>query len=79
MSEVLGRKISHVSLTLEELESRFVALGLSRDHAKPLASLDKAIEQGVEDRLNDAVLEVTGQAPRTFRDFVETNKANWTL
>jgi festuclavine dehydrogenase len=79
LSEALSRKISHVNLTLEELENRFVALGLSRDHVKPLVSLDKAIEQGAEDRLNDVVMKVTGQAPRTFRDFVEANKANWTL
>jgi hypothetical protein len=57
---------------------RLTSVGLSENHAAALASLEGAIKNGAEERLNDTVLKVTGKPPRTFRDYAETSKSDWT-
>lgn len=42
-----------------------------------LAELDIKIGKGMEERLNDTVLKVTGRSPMTFREYAEKNKEAW--
>ncbi len=54
--------------------------GLPPAMAKVLAGLDAAIASGIEDRTTDAVLRLTGAAPRTFREFAQaefTYHSDW--
>jgi hypothetical protein len=62
---------------VEEIERQWRSAGLSKEHAGFLASLEQAIEQGAEERLNDVLLKVTGYPPTTFVDYAEASKSNW--
>merc|ERR1712093_447123 len=67
----LNRKITHVSISEEEIVSVFSSIGLAPELVKALAAMDTAIKEGAEDRLNDAVLKVTGKKPKTLEEFVD--------
>ena len=41
------------------------------EYAEVLAQLDTAVKNGIENRLNDDVLRVTGKEPRKFEDYVD--------
>jgi hypothetical protein len=56
---------------------RLTSAGLSEDDATALASLEGVIKQGGEEKLNDVGLKITGQPPRTFRDYAEASKSQW--
>lgn len=73
LSEVIGRQISHVSLSDAELAAQFQSFGVPENYAWMLAKMDLEIKTGAEDRLNDTVLKVTGRPPITFGAFAETN------
>ena len=53
-------------------------MGVPAHTANMLGELDTGIKNGMEDRLNDTVLKVTGSSPMTFREFAEKNKDAWT-
>ncbi|PBK69560.1 NAD(P)-binding protein [Armillaria solidipes] len=71
-TEVLGRKISHTRITVEELKKRYLAFGLPEDYAEMLSSLDVLNANGVEEKIFVAAKKVTGK--RTLKSFVEANK-----
>ncbi|KAK0436739.1 hypothetical protein EV421DRAFT_2086463 [Armillaria borealis] len=71
-TEVLGRKISHTRITVEELKKRYLAFGLPEDYAEMLSSLDDLNANGVEEKIFVAAKKVTGK--RTLKSFVEANK-----
>lgn len=77
LSDVTGRTIRHVALSTRELADRFEAQGLPTDYARMLASLDKTIRTGVEDRTTAGVAQLTGTAPGSFRSFAAKNVATW--
>jgi hypothetical protein len=77
LSEVTGKTITHVNLTEQEFVRRLTSMGLSEDHATFLASLEVVIKQGCEEKLNDVVLKITGQPPRTFHEYAEASKSEW--
>lgn len=71
LSHKLGRKITHVKITEDELAitmSEYVP----KDYARILAQLDTAIRNGEEERLSPQVVErVTGRKPVSFESFVD--------
>lgn len=77
LGEALGKPVRHVSLSLEELTARWVALGLPGDYAALLAGMDGEIARGAEARTSEEVERVTGRPARTFTDFVRTSLAAW--
>lgn len=78
LSEVTGKQIIHVNLTVDELAERHIKnAGLSEEYAQVLASMDIPIKDGSEERLNELVLRVTGRKPKTFREFAVQNKLVW--
>ena len=78
MSKVLSRKISHVRKSEAEVAVDLESLGLMPEYAHMLAALDTAVANGIEHRLNDEVLLVTGRSPKQFLEFVEANREIWT-
>ncbi|MEU8777375.1 ergot alkaloid biosynthesis protein [Streptomyces sp. NPDC048606] len=66
VAEVTGRPVAHRSLTREELRVRLAAL-MPEEFAAILADMDRAIADGAEDRVTDAVLRVTGRPAHDFR------------
>ena len=77
ISASAGRPVAHHRLSLEELTSRFEAIGIPNGFAQALSGMDGAIAHGAEDRLTDAVEAVTGRKPKTFAEFVLENGPRW--
>ncbi|KAK0457557.1 uncharacterized protein EV420DRAFT_1549020 [Desarmillaria tabescens] len=76
-TEVLGRKITHTRITVEELKKGYLSFGLPEDFATMLSSLDgeNAKKGGDEEEKFMSAKKVSGK--RTFRSFVEANKDSW--
>ncbi|EGO51458.1 hypothetical protein NEUTE1DRAFT_88881 [Neurospora tetrasperma FGSC 2508] len=77
LSSVLGRKIVHVDLSSHDLERRQQSFGCSEEHSRLMSSLDTAIKYGTENRTNDVVLSMTGNKPKSFREYAESAKHLW--
>ncbi|KAH9997176.1 putative ergot alkaloid A [Xylariaceae sp. FL0662B] len=78
-TSVLGRQITYHELSEAELAARFERFGVPADYAATLAAMDGPVRAGAEDRVNGVVAEVTGRAPRRFRDFVLEKRDVWSL
>lgn len=74
-SEVLGRKIVHVSVPVDALIRGLIEHGLPEPVAELLASFDVGISRGELSTLTDTVQRLTGRAPRSVRDFLAENRA----
>lgn len=70
VGEVTGSEVRHTSVTVEELTAAIEADGVPQDYARVLAAMDDEIAGGSEDRVTTTVQDMTGRAPRTFRDFL---------
>lgn len=70
ISEVTGREVRHESITTDKLSEAIAASGLPIEYARVLAGMDEAIAGGSEDRTTTTVRDITGRAPRNFRDFL---------
>ncbi|EIM30197.1 ergot alkaloid biosynthesis protein [Microvirga lotononidis] len=77
LTEVLGRRIEHVNLTVEQLAGRYRHSGMDERYAQMLAAMDARIEQGSEDCVTDGVVGMTGHPPTTVDEFILRNKARW--
>jgi uncharacterized protein YbjT (DUF2867 family) len=75
MTEVTGRLVVHRSLSYEQLRDRLAAQ-IPAEFAAMLAGLDRAIAEGSEDRVTDAVQRLTGRPARTFRAFLEEKQCS---
>jgi uncharacterized protein YbjT (DUF2867 family) len=70
VSEVTGMAVRHTSVTVEELTAAIEASGVPHDYARLLAGMDEEIARGSAERITTTVRDVTGRAPRSFRDFL---------
>jgi festuclavine dehydrogenase len=52
-------------------------VGLPPDFASMLAAMEEDVAAGGEERLSNAVKEVTGSSPVRFHDFVVREKDRW--
>ena len=77
LSEALGKEVTHVSLSKQQLFERFTGLGFPQDYAQLLAGNASDVAYGSEDRLSTAVKDITGKEPVSFKEFVAQNKAVW--
>lgn len=78
ISEVTGRKITHRSISDDELIRSWLAAGMSKEYAEIMTGLDRKIrEEGAEDRSTDTVMRVTGKAPVSFQQFAERHAEVW--
>ena len=77
ITEVTGRPIRFVDISVEELADRLTKLGVPTEFAASLAAMDGDIRAGLEDRTTSAVEDLTGRPPRPFRDFVRAHRAAW--
>lgn len=71
MSENLGRRITHINITEEEIAADMCAAGMDGTYARSLAELDTYVKTGGEERLNDTVLRLIGKEPKRFQDYVQ--------
>jgi len=78
-SEVLGRDIQYVPITLEQWADAVKDAGLLPDFlTKHLIEVSRDHQNDVFDKLTTTVEELTGQKPTDMRTFVENNKSYFT-
>jgi len=77
LTEVIGRPIEHVSLSIADLATRWSQTGMPEDYAMMLAGMDSLVRDGAENRTNDTVYKVTKMKPTSFRQFAQENKWRW--
>lgn len=77
ISSAIGKPVSHEKYTADEMTQRFQNSGLGKDYAEMLSGLDVAIKGGLEDRITDSVLKLTGRAPISLEEFVKKNVSVW--
>ncbi len=75
LTELLGRPIVHRAISREAMTRELVSQGLPPQAAAMLAAADDAIAAGVEDRTTDVVERLTGRAPRSLREAIESAPA----
>ena len=70
LSEASGRTITHRHLDPDALVAYYeTVVGIPAPNARFLAVMDGVIASGAEDRTTDAVERVTGQVPRSYREW----------
>jgi uncharacterized protein YbjT (DUF2867 family) len=77
LSGITGRTIRHTALTAGQLTARWAAAGLPENLAAAAADLDIAISRGDYDYTAPDVQDLTGQPPRSFRDFASEHRDSW--
>ncbi|GAA2814521.1 ergot alkaloid biosynthesis protein [Saccharopolyspora taberi] len=70
ITEVTGRPVRHVGVSVAQRARMFAEFGVPEPFARGLAAIDADIRGGSEDRVTTDVADVTGRAPRSLRDFV---------
>lgn len=74
LSEVLGRKINYVNESLEHFETRLKNIGSIQAHRiQHFLGVYVDYQNGIFAGINDVVERLTGQAPVTVREYVESN------
>jgi NAD(P)H dehydrogenase (quinone) len=74
-SEVLGKPMTHVSVSKEARIEGAVNHGLPRPIAEVVASFDVAIANGELARTTNAVEELTGKKPQSLRELMTAHRA----
>ncbi|PPJ60360.1 hypothetical protein CBER1_11378 [Cercospora berteroae] len=77
LSSVLGRKISHIKLDPDAFTSLLQANGMHSFVANYLAEIDVKVAEGFSKEPTHNVKKVTGQDPKSFKQFVEEKKNIW--
>lgn len=75
VSELVGRKIVHVSVPPDALIQGMVSHGLPKPVAELYAGFDTAIQKGDLSTATDTVKRLTGRAPQSVRDFLTGHRA----
>lgn len=77
ISEATGQTIAHLDLDRETWIAGAIATGVPAEYAAVLRPLTEIVASGNGSRPNGMVEQITGKAPRTFRDFAQKNAAAW--
>jgi ergot alkaloid biosynthesis protein len=77
ISSAIGRTVTHVPLSFDELVARHMASGLIESHAQTLAFMDLAIATGAEDRVTEDMKQLVAEPPVTFDTFVAEHVRSW--
>jgi uncharacterized protein YbjT (DUF2867 family) len=71
LSEALGRKISHISLSSSDLRSGMLAEGLPEEIVDRMLDLERYFREGQASCITDTVKQVTGRDPRRFAAYAQ--------
>ena len=75
VTELTGKPLKHVSITQEQLTEGMKAAGLPPTLIGALVGFDVATARGYHATVSPAVVDLTGRAPTSVRDFLTANKA----
>lgn len=77
LSEVSGKNITYAENTPEEMRQVLLAAGLSADYAAFMLVILDFFKQGYAAAITPSVAEITGQPPRSFRQYAEDHQKAW--
>lgn len=69
LSEVLGRSISHISLSPADLKHGMLAEGMPEALADRMLDLERYYREGQANRITNDIKQVTGHEPRQFEQY----------
>jgi uncharacterized protein YbjT (DUF2867 family) len=69
LSAVLGRSISHISLSHEDLKQGMLAEGMPKAIADRMLDLERYYRENKANRITNDIQQVTGQEPRRFAQY----------
>ncbi len=69
LSKVLGRSISHISLSPADLKSGMLAAGSSEEFAEVMLDLERYYREGQASRITNDINQVTGRDPMRFDQY----------
>ena len=69
LSKVLGRSISHISLSPSDLKRGMLAEGLPEEIAGRMLDLERYFREGQASRITNDIKQVTGRDPRRFAQY----------
>ena len=70
LSKVLGRSISHISLSPSDLKSGMLAEGMPEAISDRMLDLESYFREGRASRITNDIKQVTGREPRRFAEYV---------
>ena len=70
LSKVLGRSISHISLSPEDLKHGMLAEGMPEAIAERMLDLERYYREDKASRITNDIKQVTGQAPIRFAQYI---------
>lgn len=76
LSDLSGKTIAYVPITVDDLRAGMTANGLPQIMAQAFASFDDAIARGHMAVCTNVVKDLTGEAPASVRDFLSKNAAS---
>jgi uncharacterized protein YbjT (DUF2867 family) len=74
LSEVIGRNIAYIDLPAEQFRANVAQAGLPDWLCDALVALYQATREGHAATVTNAVAEVTGRPPRSYRQFAEAHR-----
>lgn len=74
LSVVIGREVVYIDLPAEQFHASLLAAGLPGWLADPAVSLYSSIREGHAATITNSVEELTGQPPRSYREFLQLHK-----
>lgn len=75
LSEISGKPVEYVPVGAQQLIEILKGSGMPDLYARVAVSFDQATAQGYLSVVSNSVLELSGQAPQSIRDFLLANKA----
>ena len=77
LTRAAGKTIVFTDITPEAMLQGLLGAGLPKDYAEFLVLILGYFKAGYAERTTDAVLQVTGQPPRTIEQYAQDYRASW--
>jgi uncharacterized protein YbjT (DUF2867 family) len=77
LTQATGKPIGFTDITPEAMLQGLLGAGLPKDYAAFLVLILGFFKAGYAERTTDAVLQITGQPPRTIEQYAKDYRASW--
>lgn len=77
LSQSTGKPITFTDITPDAMLQGLLGAGVPADYARFLVTILGFFKAGYAERTTDAVLQVTGRAPRTIEQYARDYRASW--
>ena len=77
LTQATGRPIGYTDITPEAMLQGLMGAGLPKDYADMLLLILGFFKAGYAERTTDAVLQITGRAPRTIEQYAKDYRTSW--